>query len=66
MKLIFFFSSNSGVSHSMFGEMKTIEQESPLNRSNSFGSNSGGPGFKSTDIEDESFTVIRFPTGPPK
>ncbi|KAL7640295.1 UNVERIFIED_CONTAM: hypothetical protein RMT77_009709 [Armadillidium vulgare] len=58
--------ARSGVSHSMFGEMKTIEQESPLNRSNSFGSNSGGPGFKSTDIEDESFTVIRFPTGPPK
>ncbi|XP_047474418.1 ADP-ribosylation factor GTPase-activating protein 2-like isoform X4 [Penaeus chinensis] len=55
--------ARSGASHSMFGEMKTIEQETPVgakpNRSNN-------NNFRDDDIEEDFETIIRFSSGPPK
>ncbi|XP_045606772.1 ADP-ribosylation factor GTPase-activating protein 2 isoform X3 [Procambarus clarkii] len=59
--------ARSGASHSMFGEMKTIEQETPLdvkaNRSNNNNNNSN---FRDEEIEEDFETIIRFASGPPK
>ena len=54
--------SRGGVSHSLFGEMKSIEQERPRNSASSTPFTS----HRSPDIEDEFDTIIRFNTGPPK
>ncbi|CAL4071532.1 unnamed protein product, partial [Meganyctiphanes norvegica] len=56
----------SGVSHSLFGEMKTIDQESPNNNNKRSGGNGGGSSFRDEEIEDDFETVIRFSSGPPK
>lgn len=59
----------SGASHSMWGEMKTIDQETPLasnssrlNNNNSKNSSS----FRDDDIEEDFETIIKFSSGPPK
>ncbi|KAK7066176.1 ADP-ribosylation factor GTPase-activating protein 2 [Halocaridina rubra] len=58
-----------GASHSMFGEMKTIDQETPLssnsNRLNN-NINKNSSSFRDDDIEDDFETIIRFSSGPPK
>ena len=58
----------SGVSHSMFGEMKTIEQEnvSSSKTSSSALNSRGNSNFRDEDIDDDFDTVIRFNSGPPK
>ncbi|KAG0720326.1 ADP-ribosylation factor GTPase-activating protein 2 [Chionoecetes opilio] len=55
----------SGASHSMFGEMKTISQESPKAPSSSLGNNNT-TSFRDEEIEDDFETIIRFSSGPPK
>ncbi|XP_071532921.1 ADP-ribosylation factor GTPase-activating protein 2 isoform X2 [Panulirus ornatus] len=60
--------ARSGACHSMFGEMKTIEQETPVGvKSSSRGSsNNSNSNFRDEEIEDDFETIIRFSSGPPK
>ncbi|KAK4329352.1 hypothetical protein Pmani_000301 [Petrolisthes manimaculis] len=60
--------ARSGASHSMFGEMRTIEQETPKssNNNNSNISNNNNNTFRDDDIEEDFETIIRFSSGPPK
>ncbi|XP_042862770.1 ADP-ribosylation factor GTPase-activating protein 2-like isoform X5 [Penaeus japonicus] len=55
--------ARSGASHSMFGEMKTIEQETPVGAKSSRSNNNN---FRDDDIEEDFETIIRFSSGPPK
>lgn len=52
----------------MFGEMKTIEQETPhgVKPSSRGSSNNGNSSFRDEEIEDDFETIIRFSSGPPK
>lgn len=59
----FLFPSFSGASHSMFGEMKTIEQETPVGAKSNRSNNNN---FRDDDIEEDFETIIRFSSGPPK
>ncbi|XP_045132742.1 ADP-ribosylation factor GTPase-activating protein 2-like isoform X6 [Portunus trituberculatus] len=58
----------SGASHSMFGEMKTISQETPssLKSNTSSLGNNNSSSFRDEDIDDDFETIIRFSSGPPK
>ncbi|XP_068238044.1 ADP-ribosylation factor GTPase-activating protein 2 isoform X2 [Palaemon carinicauda] len=56
----------SGASHSMFGEMKTIDQEKPLSTNSRNNNNNTKNTFRDDDIEDDFETIIRFSSGPPK
>lgn len=59
----------SGVSHSLFGDMQTIEQEAPNsnnNKRNGGSNNNSNNNFRDEEIEDDFETVIRFSSGPPK
>ncbi|XP_050721378.1 ADP-ribosylation factor GTPase-activating protein 2-like isoform X2 [Eriocheir sinensis] len=56
----------SGASHSMFGEMKTINQESPSGVKSSTLGNNNTTSFRDEEIEDDFETIIRFSSGPPK
>ncbi|XP_063612774.1 ADP-ribosylation factor GTPase-activating protein 2-like isoform X2 [Penaeus indicus] len=55
--------ARSGASHSMFGEMKTIEQETPVGAKSNRSNNNN---FRDDDIEEDFETIIRFSSGPPK
>lgn len=55
----------SGASHSMFGEMKTITQETPSSvKPSNLGNNNST--YRDEDIDDEFERIIRFSSGPPK
>ncbi|XP_066965000.1 ADP-ribosylation factor GTPase-activating protein 2 isoform X6 [Macrobrachium rosenbergii] len=56
----------SGASHSMFGEMKTIDQEKPLSTSSRNNNNNSKNTFRDDDIDEDFETIIRFSSGPPK
>ncbi|KAK8398042.1 hypothetical protein O3P69_003741 [Scylla paramamosain] len=58
----------SGASHSMFGEMKTISQETPSSMKSNTSSlgNNNSSSFRDEDIDDDFETIIRFSSGPPK
>lgn len=58
--------ARGGASHSMFGEMKTIEQETPLEVKSNRGSNNNNSSFRDEEIEEDFETIIRFSSGPPK
>lgn len=47
----------------MFGEMKTIEQETPVGAKSNRSNNNN---FRDDDIEEDFETIIRFSSGPPK
>lgn len=51
----------------MFGEMKIIDQETPVGaKSSSRNNNNNNNNFRDEEIEEDFETIIRFSSGPPK